>query len=68
MFLFLESQDVVPLNRVIALVRDEEGTAIHTDDGIVLRSAFRPETLRRRCFPTRTSEVSRMEGEFLSHE
>ncbi|SMG13869.1 hypothetical protein [Dethiosulfovibrio salsuginis] len=65
MFLFLESQDVVALDKVIALVRDEEGTAIHTDDGIALRSAFRPETLRRRCFPKRISKVARMGGEFL---
>lgn len=51
MFLFLESQDVVALDRVIALVKDGQGTAIYTEDGPVLRSAFRPETLRRRCFP-----------------
>ncbi len=67
MFLFLESQDVVALDRVIALIRDDEGTAIYTDDGVVLRSAFRPETLRRHCFPKPSPKATREEGD-LKHD
>lgn len=65
MYLLLESQNVMSLEGVVALVRDEDGdgTCIYRDDGTVAHSVFRPDTLARRCFPRRTDQVSRKEGE-----
>lgn len=48
MFIPLEGQDVISINRVVAMVRSGEFTTIFLRDGSTAKSGFRPETLAKR--------------------
>lgn len=48
MFLPLEENDLVHMDRIVALVRDEGETAIILRDGSVMATGFTPRTLARR--------------------
>lgn len=58
MYLFLESQEVLALDKVIAMVREAGGSFIYLEDGSVRRSVFRPETLARRNLLSKNMEYS----------
>lgn len=63
MFILLESQDVIALDRVVALIKNDLGAAVVMDDGRRRMSVFRPETLRRRLFPKGPIRQVGTEGE-----
>ena len=48
MFIPLEGQGAVSLDRVICFVRVGDETAIHLRNGAVMVTGFKPETLARR--------------------
>jgi hypothetical protein len=48
LFIPLEGQGIVSLHRVIALVREENETAIFLRDGTVMATGFKPDTLAKR--------------------
>ena len=48
MFIPLEGQGAVSIDRVICLVRYGDETAIHLRNGEVMVTGFKPETLARR--------------------
>ena len=48
MFLLLEEEDIVCMERVVALVREGSETAILMCDNTVRATGFTPATLRRR--------------------
>lgn len=48
MFIPLEGQGAVSLDRVICFVRVGDETAIHLRNGAVMATGFKPETLARR--------------------
>lgn len=48
MFIPLEGQGIISLQRVIALVREENETAIFLRDGTVMATGFKPDTLAKR--------------------
>ncbi len=48
MFIPLEGQGAVSLDRVVCLVRVGDETAIFLRDGTVMATGFKPETLARR--------------------
>lgn len=48
MFIPLEGQGIISLQRVIALVREGNETAIFLRDGTVMATGFKPDTLARR--------------------
>ncbi|MBN1332301.1 MAG: hypothetical protein JW971_00935 [Synergistales bacterium] len=48
MFIPLEGQGIVSLDRVVALVREDNETAIYLKDGSVMATGFKPETLAKR--------------------
>jgi len=48
LFIPLEGQGIVSLERVVALVREENETAIYLKDGSVMATGFKPETLAKR--------------------
>lgn len=58
MYLFLESQEVLALAKVIAMVREGGGSLIYLEDGSVKKSVFRPETLARRSFLSKNMKCS----------
>ncbi len=64
MFILLESQDVIALERVVALIKNDLGTTVMMDDGSRRSSVFRPETLRRRLFPKCLVQQAGTEGDF----
>jgi hypothetical protein len=48
LFIPLEGQGIISLQRVIALVREGNETAIFLRDGTVMATGFKPDTLARR--------------------
>jgi hypothetical protein len=48
LFIPLEGEGIVSINRVIALVREENETAIYLENGSLLATGFKPETLAKR--------------------
>jgi len=48
LFIPLEGQGIISLQRVIALVREENETAIFLRDGTVIATGFKPDTLAKR--------------------
>lgn len=48
MFIPLEGEGIVSAGRVIALVREDNETAIYLEDGSLLATGFKPETLAKR--------------------
>ncbi|MBP6332453.1 MAG: hypothetical protein KA342_03310 [Aminivibrio sp.] len=48
MFIPLEGQGVVSIRRVVAMIRHGDETAVYLNDGTILATGFRPETLGKR--------------------
>ena len=59
MYLLLEDENAVCLNRVVALVRSEQGTAIVMTDNTRVHSAFTPRTLDKRSRKFWTNATNR---------
>ncbi len=58
MFIPLEGEGTVSIERVVALVRDEKETAIFLRDGSLMATGFKPGTLAKR-YRTFSSEARR---------